>query len=123
MVNNWPVEHDPIFGCRIWKGTLTPNGYPVLDVDGRKSAHRVAYEKVHGPIKDGLVLDHLCRRSSCVAVHHLEAVTKDENERRKKLRHRVKRTHCPQGHTLAVNRVVTPEGGIICRECNKNSDR
>lgn len=121
-MSSWPVERDPVFGCSLWRGTLTPNGYPVLNDDGRKSAHRVAYERVHGPIADGLVLDHLCRRSSCFAVHHLEPVTKDENERRKSYRYRVRIAKCPRGHDLAQNYAITPEGGKVCRVCNKEAD-
>jgi hypothetical protein len=117
-----PIEIDPYFGCHLWVGRLTPNGYPVMEGAGtnaaRMSAHRVLYEEEHGPIEDGLVLDHACRRRNCVFVEHLEAVTKSENERRKAMKHRLARKQCKRGHVLnEVTRLVTPEMGLLCREC------
>jgi hypothetical protein len=116
MTAAWPVEIDAAFGCELWSGALTPNGYPRMG--DRSSAHRVAYERERGPIAIGLVLDHLCRRPRCVAVEHLEPVTKDENERRKSMRYRLQRARCARGHALnETTRIVTPEMGVLCRTC------
>ena len=45
----------------------------------RAARDRVAYELLVSPIPDGHVLDHLCRRRSCVNPKHLEPVLPREN--------------------------------------------
>ena len=51
----------------------------------KKLAHRWVYEKLKGPIPNGLELDHLCRNTMCVNPDHLEPVTGTENIRRSKV--------------------------------------
>lgn len=109
---------DPIFGCRLVTSRLDPEGYAY---HGRSRAHIVAWTATHGAVADGLELDHMCRRRNCVALHHLELVTRSENEKRKSFRYRARRAKCPIGHDLAINRVLTPEGGIVCRSCNRGA--
>lgn len=118
--DKWPVAVDAVFGCHLWTGARSSNGYPL--VDGRQSAHRVAYEHKHGAIPTERVLDHLCRRPRCVNDEHLEAVTKSENERRKSLRYRLQRRTCRRGHVLdEASRLMTPEMGVLCRACAKET--
>lgn len=118
----WPVKRDPVFGCWIWTGTIGNNGRGIV-WRGKTpiAAYRVVYEQEVGDVPDGLVLDHACRRPLCVAPHHLEPVTKVENERRKRLGYRVKRTTCKAGHDMRVNRIMTEQGGAVCRACNKGA--
>lgn len=69
--------HDTL--CWVWQLYVDERGY------GRSQsrlAHRVFYEREHGPIPGGLPLDHLCRQTDCVNPAHLEPVTADENRRR-----------------------------------------
>lgn len=66
--------------CWIWGGNLNASGYGVSARSGR--AHRMVYERMVGPVSEGLELDHLCRVRSCVNPAHLEAVTHQENMRR-----------------------------------------
>lgn len=113
-------ELDETFGCLLATGRTDRDGY---SFHGSTRAHIVAWTRVHGPVPEGLVLDHLCRRRHCCAPHHLEAVTQAENLLRKAWRYRAKRTHCIRGHVLASNRAVTPEGGIVCRQCNRDAER
>ena len=108
-------ELDPIFGCDLVTTRLDRDGYAY---HGKSRAHVVAWINVHGPLPDGMEIDHLCRRRNCRALAHLEMVTRSENERRKSWRHRVKRSRCARGHDLSLHGIVTPEGGRICRACN-----
>lgn len=82
---NVPVveDHGYVTPCAIWKGAVNHAGYPRAIRDGRSQRiHRWAWEQVHGPIPEGLELDHLCRQRACVRVDHLEPVTHQENMRR-----------------------------------------
>lgn len=66
--------------CIVWTGSLGGGGYGVLSVNGRLvKAHRYAYEREHGPIPDGMVLDHTCFERSCVNVEHLRLATRQQN--------------------------------------------
>lgn len=73
-----PLVGDP--GCIIWTGALNEKGYGLLRAGGRMvRAHRYAWERVNGPISDGLELDHACRERSCVNVDHLRLATRAQN--------------------------------------------
>ncbi len=107
---------DPVFGCWSLPGARTDDdGYTLLP-DGRR-AHRVVYQARIGPIPQGKVIDHTCRRRWCFAPHHLEPVTQNVNEQRKSWRNRVRVATCANGHDMRVNSIVTPEGGRVCRSC------
>lgn len=67
-------------GCWVWQLGKTDDGYGCTFVDGRtRSAHRVYWEREHGPIPDGMTIDHLCRARHCVNPLHMEVVTLQEN--------------------------------------------
>jgi hypothetical protein len=109
---------DP-FGCDLVTSRLDKDGYAY---HGRSRAHIVAYERAHGRVPEGMVIDHLCMRRNCRAVHHLEAVTQAENLLRKSWRYRTKRKTCARGHDLTLNAVVVPPRmGIVCRQCNRDA--
>jgi len=73
---------DPETGCWTWL-LATSGKYGSTHLDGKGlGAHRAEYIKRHGPIPDGLELDHLCRNTLCVNPDHLEPVTKAVNVRR-----------------------------------------
>jgi hypothetical protein len=70
-------------GHWLWTGARTSKGYGKIGIDKAVvRAHRAVYELLVEPIPDGLVLDHLCRVTSCVNPSHLEPVTQGENVRR-----------------------------------------
>lgn len=64
-------------GCWEWTAGKNRGGYGVLggNDDGPRLAHRISCEIHHGPIPDGLVIDHKCHNRGCVNPDHLRAVT------------------------------------------------
>jgi hypothetical protein len=70
--------------CIVFDGHLTEKGYGRINhrVDGRivsKYAHRLAWEAVHGPIPDGMIVMHTCDNRPCINVEHLRLGTQSEN--------------------------------------------
>jgi hypothetical protein len=116
---------DPDTGC--WLVPPKANGYAYLSVDNRQvSAHRFVYERLVGPIPDGMQIDHVhargCRHRNCVNPEHLEPVTQAENLRR----WAESVTECPQGHpydeTNTYWRKDRP-GHRQCRACASSKNR
>jgi hypothetical protein len=110
-------------GCIRWAGATNRDGYGVI---GRIHAHRYAYIATHGPVDDGLVIDHLCRNRWCVNVEHLEAVTPKVNVLRSTAPSArfATATHCKSGHPFDErNTYYRPSGGRKCRECHRTEQR
>lgn len=121
-----PLNYAPpdAFGCQKWLGKMDTDGYPIAWRGRRPArAHRLVYEQELGEIPAGKVLDHTCRNRACVAPHHLEPVTQHENELRKSHGYRSRIKRCKNGHDLATLRVMTPQGGFACRQCNEEAKR
>src|SRR3990167_11482908 len=69
--------------CWNWIGTKDSSGYGRFRFFYKTIlAHRFSYELFVGEIPTGLVIDHLCRNTSCVNPAHLEPVSIYENCRR-----------------------------------------
>lgn len=69
--------------CWEWNRRLINGGYGLKRFKGKYHlAHRLYYERYKGKIEHGLEVDHLCRNRKCVNPEHLEAVTKEINQRR-----------------------------------------
>lgn len=115
--------------CWEWTGKLNPSGYgqviihPARGVRETWLTHRLAYTLEHGPIPDGLTVDHLCRNRVCANPSHMELVTQRENNLRSTSpsAKNARKTHCKRGHEF------TPENTYLwtgprgqqrqCREC------
>lgn len=66
--------------CIEWTGATAGGGYGVISARGEKKfAHRVAWERVNGPVPDGHEVDHICRNTSCVNPVHLRVATHKQN--------------------------------------------
>lgn len=69
-------------GCHPWSGWMSPGGYGKFKTGGKSVfAHRYAWERVNGPIPEGMVIDHACRNPACVNIAHLRLATQAENTR------------------------------------------
>jgi hypothetical protein len=77
------VNPDPETGCLIWtgaKGSVPGSRYGHIRINGRlQRAHRIAYERAHGPIPKGQVVRHTCHRPLCVNPEHLLVGTQKDN--------------------------------------------
>lgn len=85
-------------GCWYWTGARFASGYGAIGEGGRggrvRTAHRVAWELLVGPIPDGMTIDHVCHNDDtmcaggagcphrrCVRPDHLRVATSAENTR------------------------------------------
>jgi len=95
---NWTSELRKGYGCFWWNNR-------------RYAAHRLMYELFIKQIPTGLVLDHLCKNRVCTNPAHLEIVTPEENNFRKR------KTHCLRGHEFTPENTYTWKRGRQCRAC------
>lgn len=116
---------DEVTDCMIWIAYRNKDGYGICGTGGTRNttAHRVSYILHFGSIPDGLHIDHLCRRRSCVNPEHLEAVTPGENARRANFT-RPPITHCGRsGHEYtSENTRMTSAGARLCLACRREYD-
>jgi HNH endonuclease len=119
------VFPDIVRSCWVWFAGVDKDGYGkyVFRKNGRRHyvrAHRYCWTIFHGPIPDGLQLDHLCKNPRCVNPAHLELVTRLENVRRGDCWQRWRRrTHCSNGHPLSGYNLFIEinKHGHQCRRC------
>ena len=117
------TEHE----CWEWTGPRSNRGYGRVCLQGRSvQAHRCAYV-IAGPLTDSsLVIDHICRNTSCVNPAHLRAITSVENvligigptaiNARKR--------QCKNGHDLiGPNGMSREKGWRACRQCLRDREK
>lgn len=130
-------EHNPKLGrCHLWKAGKDSGGYGAFSIvrNGKRSmrgAHILVFESVHGPVPEGLELDHLCRVRACVRDSHLEPVQHRTNVSRglvpaifaSKQNERRSKTHCKNGHEFnEKNTWFQNKNGKsrrVCLRCNQ----
>lgn len=113
-----PVPPKPPGECVEFQGWKN-KGYGRVRFNGRDCyAHRVAWEKVHGPIPPGMQIDHLCRNRACVNVEHLEMVINRVNTLRGAgpTAINARKTKCKNGHPLEGKNILKG-GNCINRRC------
>ena len=123
------VKVEKTESCWIWTGAHKNSGYGSFWAGDRSVlAHRYSWALEHGPVPEGLELDHLCRVRDCVRPDHLDPVDHAENSRRGLLGwaspQRTRPTHCPQGHEYTPENTYTRKTraggtGRNCRECER----
>ena len=116
--------------CIFWEGLIHSDGYGVL-WPNRKThfqAHRITYEREHGPLPEGMIVHHVCENKLCVNVEHLQAMTVREHS----ILHRTQehgasfwrsKTHCPQGHPYDEQNTYQARRGRVCRICRAAANR
>lgn len=126
-----PVAPSAVTGCREWPTRRDVEGYGRLEVDGRiYRVHRIAYVASGRRLVAGMVIDHLCRNTSCVEATHLEAVTCRENTERGTapsaagIRAR-REGRCANGHLIAEVGLYwrRDRGTSTCAECARAASR
>ena len=116
-----PPSHRPELGpCLIYLGADNGNGYGQFRYNGKNSyAHRYGWERVHGPIPDGLTVDHLCRVRRCVNADHLEITDSVDNY----MRAVAVRTHCPNNHEYTSLNTGRKRNSRLCKTCQREQWR
>lgn len=116
------IEACPVSGlagdCWVCDGA-TRDGYARFR---KRTAHRISYQTLVGPIPEGFHLDHLCKVRRCINPSHLEPVTPAENLRRSPTVSTLAalRTCCPKGHPYDAKNCY---GARICRTCTRTTQR
>lgn len=89
-------------GCHVWNGPLDRDGYGTFFFRKlNRRAHRVAWFLIHGPIPNGMIVNHKCRNRACVNHQHLELITRGDNallDSGSVAALNARKTHCPKGH-------------------------
>lgn len=113
-------------GCWIWTGGQLHHGYGSAWHEGRFwQAHRLSYTVHVGPIGDDVVIDHLCRNTSCVRPDHLEPVTQRTNVLRGDSPSAVnaRKQACNEGHLFSEHGHTNKRGHRVCRPCTQARQR
>jgi hypothetical protein len=104
------TDLDPETGCLLWR-TRPHLKYVQVSWHGRSAlAHRLVWEETHGPIPEGMTIEHTCGRGRCMNVDHMTLLTRGDNVRA----YYAKQETCKRGHAYTgTNR----QGWRVCNPC------
>jgi len=111
-------------GCIEWIGRYNGWGYGSVWFNGKETVvHEVMWERKHGPVPKGLLLDHIvCDNPRCANNEHVKPVTCKANVLRGKgiTAMKARQTECIRGHSLSGdNLYVKPDGHRACKICKR----
>lgn len=124
---------DPETGCFVSSYSVGSHGYAQIGwsiyaiTGGKKgnagtTAHRAAWTAVHGPIPEGMTIDHLCKNRRCVNPAHLRMVSNYENARRTSGRD-WPMGQCANGHSNEHLRNADGGRRVRCGICSAEQQR
>lgn len=111
-------------GCIVSTYSVGSHGYAQAFSGKVTLAHRVAWEAEHGPIPEGMTVDHLCHNRRCVNHYHMRLLSNVENARRNRPDADSRLEVCINGHDAP--RVVRKKKGrewLRCIECERLTQR
>jgi hypothetical protein len=114
LIRRRKIEND----CWVWTGYRISTGYASVlwtenGVKKNMLVHRASHELWIGPIPEGYEVDHLCRNRPCYNPKHLEAVTHEENTRRRTWSGPV----CRNGHEFTDENTYYVRTTRHCKKC------
>lgn len=111
------ISIDKSTGCWNWRACRLKKGYGKYK---KYLSHRVSYSIFNNDINPSLVIDHICRNTSCVNPDHLRQVSMKtnvtENSNSVSAINRNK-NKCINGHAFTLKNTILKKNGRGCRIC------
>lgn len=120
------ADRDLDTGCLVSRYSVGSHGYAqAWDGETVVLAHRIVWERHHGPVAKGMTVDHLCHNRKCVEIEHLRELSNLENARRNKAGADWPAGQCINGHDDAT--YWRPKGPMrvkgYCHACRMDAQR
>ena len=127
-------------GCIFGKPSKHHNGYVNAFYKGKRMAkHRAAWIDTHGPLPEGMIVDHACHTEamlnglcrggdtcihrSCFNVEHLQLISHTQNVQDGSSSFK-NRTHCLKNlHELSADNIGRGAKQNYCKACQKENTR
>lgn len=113
--------------CVVYLGERSKDGYGRIKVPGHKhtSVHRFMWERMVGPIPEGMQLDHLCRNEACWWHDHLRVVPPRTNvlASQNPAARNARKLLCSRGHPLTGDNLRMNGKRRQCKTCRRMTDR